>query len=521
MATSTKSVHADNARVAIAPLSSFAGHWPTCRVFALVLLAAFALRAFTFDTAGLDWDELLYIVIAQRWMHGGVPYVAVWDQHPMGLPALFAAAQLVVSDGLLAARILALLAVAGTATLLFATLANIGERLGGALGAFLYLLYMNRPDGLAANTEVINNLFITAASALLFSEMLRPAHALRIGRLFAAALLFGIGLQIKYVVLPEAASLCGLVLVRAWFDGAGTARVAGLAGLAVLGGILPTVAATLYFWWVGALQPYLEANLFANTAYLSVPLTWDTALLRLRYGLLPIAALLLVPLQFAVLQRREPTRRFRVFSLWLTVWLIAAAVDVALPLKFWKHYFNALLPPLALAAGLAAALLADSLRRRRPWLAFAATGCLAIPAVLLMVKHVSDSRSIDRPNVPRAIAERIRRSGTDGRDIYVFNYDPLVYSYAHAEPPTRFVLGIELADFDVSSGAMPLREVDRILQRMPDWIVLAEPSPYTFSPDVWDRFNKTLRGYRLDGTWQEQDYIQPPIEVRLYRRSTG
>ena len=164
----------------------------------------------------------------------------------MGLPALFAAAQLVAEDGLLAARVLALLAVAGTATLLYATLANIGERLGGVLGAFLYLLYMSRPDGLAANTEVINNLFITAASAVLFSEMLRPAHVLRTNRLFIAALLFGIGLQIKYVVLPEAVSLSCLVLVRAWLDGAGTARVAGLAGLAMLGGILPTVAATLY-----------------------------------------------------------------------------------------------------------------------------------------------------------------------------------------------------------------------------------------------------------------------------------
>ena len=73
----------------------------------------------------------------------------------------------------------------------------------------------------------------------------------------------------------------------------------------------------------------------------------------------------------------------------------------------------------------------------------------------------------------------------------------------------------------MSSGAMPLLEVGRILQRKPDWIVIADPSPYAFSPDVWDRLNKTLDGYRLDGTWQERDYIQPPIEVRLYQRWTA
>src|ERR1700737_2859351 len=55
----------------------------------LLILAALILRAFSFTSTGLDWDESLYIVIAQRWLQGDLPYVAIWDQHPMGLPALF------------------------------------------------------------------------------------------------------------------------------------------------------------------------------------------------------------------------------------------------------------------------------------------------------------------------------------------------------------------------------------------------------------------------------------------------
>src|ERR1035441_10454143 len=31
---------------------------------------------------GLDWDESLYIVMAQRWLQGDLPYVRIWDQHP-------------------------------------------------------------------------------------------------------------------------------------------------------------------------------------------------------------------------------------------------------------------------------------------------------------------------------------------------------------------------------------------------------------------------------------------------------
>ncbi len=487
-------------------------------VFACVLAVAIVLRAFTFTTAGLDWDESLYVVIAQRWLHGGIPYVAVWDQHPMGLPALFALAQALIGDGLLAARIVALLAVSGTTVLLYAILARQGERVAGALAASLYLLYMTRPDGLAANTEVINNLFVTAAATLLMSEFVPIARALRIGRMFAAALLLGMGLQIKYVVLPEAVFLCCLALMLAWHAGASYGRLALLAGVAMLGGLVPTAAATLYFWHAGALQPYLDANLVANAAYLDLPLDWGTALMRLRFGLLPIFTLLPWPFVLAFLLRRSADRTLHAMAPWLLAWLIAAVIDVVLPLKFWKHYFNALLPPLSLMMGLSAVLLARRFARWQTATIAAIAAAVAIPAVLLVVKHAADSRSIDRLNVPLAVAERIQQGG-DADDTYVLNYDPLVYSYLDAVPPTRFVLGIELADFDTSSGAKPMREMARILRRKPAWIVVARPSPYAFSPDVRDLIHATLREhYQLDSEWTEEDYIQPPIEVQLFHR---
>jgi 4-amino-4-deoxy-L-arabinose transferase-like glycosyltransferase len=487
--------------------------------FACAVAAAVILRAFTFTTAGLDWDESLYVVMAQQWLLGGLPYVVVWDQHPAGLPALFAVAQTVSGDGVVAARLVALLAVSGTAALLYGTVVRqTGERMAGMLAAALYLLYMTRPDGLVANTEVVNNLFVTAAAALLMRET-RPARAMRAGVMFLAALLLGIGLQIKYVVLPEAVTFCCLALVLAWQDGVGLSRLLWLAGLGVLGGILPTAAMTMYFWSAGALQPYLDANLLANAAYLNLPLRSGTMLLRLRYGLLPIVALLPWPVVLAVLIRRLPNPALRHVMLWLAIWIVAAAIDIVLPFKFWKHYFNALLPPMVMATGLACVLIARQMPRRRPATAAAMAAVVAIPAVLLMLKHLPDSRSIDRPNVPREVADAIRKGGSDGHDVYVFNYDPLVYSYANVVPPTRFVLGIELADFEGSSGAQPLQEVDSVLERSPEWIVVANPSPYAFSPAVLQQLQTTLRAYRLYGEWREADYIQPPIEVRLYRRS--
>jgi hypothetical protein len=488
--------------------------------FLWALLIAACLRAFSFGTTGLDWDESFYIVVAQRWLHGGVPYADIWDIHPMGVPALFAVGTWIVGDGLLAARLLALLAVAGTAALLCVFLDKYTRlRPAGVLAGLFYLAYMSRPEGLAANTEVFNNLAVTAASYLLAGQLISSPRTARPGPMFAASLLLGIGLQLKYVVFPEAVALCGGALLWQLRAGASIGRTTGLAGIAIAGGLLPTVVASLYYWWAGALEPYLDATLRANVAYIGEPLVIGTILARLRYGLVPISGLLVWPAVLYVLQRhRKLGRRQQMICLWLTIWLIAACVDVVMPLKFWKHYFNALVPPLCLIAGLALTLLA----RERPasFARMIAVGVILtlVPAAVEMVRHADDSRTIGRVNVPSEIAGRIKAVGTNQHDVYVFNYDPLVYAYTEAAPPTRFVLGVELSDFSASAGTSGETEIGRILGEKPRWIVVAQPSPYTYNDRVKRELGEALRDYQLDSTFQETDYIQPPIEVLLWRR---
>src|SRR4029077_19995646 len=97
----------------------------------------------------------------------------------------------------------------------------------------------------------------------------------------------------------------------------------------------------------------------ANVAYVNEPLEFGTVVARLRHGLAPISGLLIWPVVLFIPRlRRGVGRRHQMVCLWLAIWLIAACVDVAMPLKFWKHYFNALVPPLCLMSGLAASLLA-------------------------------------------------------------------------------------------------------------------------------------------------------------------
>ncbi len=480
------------------------------------LIIAGCLRAFSFDVTGLDWDESFYAVVAQRWLHGGVPYADIWDIHPMGVPALYALATAVVGDGLLAARLLAWLAVAGTATLLWAFAERyLRRRPAGLLAGVFYLAYMARPEGLAANTEVFNNLAVTAASFVLAGELI-PA---RVVPVFAGALLLGFGLQFKYVVFPEAAMLCGTLLLYQLRNGATLRRTIGLAGIAIAGGLLPTLIATAYYWWAGALQPYLDATLRANVAYVDEPLVWSTIFLRLRYGLLPISGLLIWPFVLAVLARRPVLdRRQRLICLWLVIWLVAACIDVIMPLKFWKHYFNALVPPLCLLSALGVALLAREMAANFGRMLAVGITLTLLPAAVEIAGHIGDSRSFGRTNVPREIAERINAGGSNGHDVYVFDYDPLVYVWSDNAPPSRFVLGVELAEFAASTGTGADAEIGRILDTKPRWIVLERPSPYHYTDAILGELNTALRNYKLDATFPETDYIQPTVEVALYRR---
>ncbi len=176
------------------------------------------------------------------------------------------------------------------------------------MAGLFYLAYMSRPEGLASNTEVFNNLAVTAASYLLAGQLLTPAGVTRPAVMFAASLLLGIGLQLKYVVVPEAVALCGTVLLWQLRAGASIGRTIVLAGIAIAGGLLPTVVASVYYWWAGAWQQYVDATLRANLAYVDERLALGTIVARLRYGLLPISGLLVWPVVLYAVRRHRISR---------------------------------------------------------------------------------------------------------------------------------------------------------------------------------------------------------------------
>src|SRR5260370_578985 len=75
--------------------------WPTWLAQLLLLtLLTCVIRAPSWhpSVVAVDGDEAVYLVIAQQWLGGHLPYVTAWDQHPVGLPAPLSAIGWLAAD---------------------------------------------------------------------------------------------------------------------------------------------------------------------------------------------------------------------------------------------------------------------------------------------------------------------------------------------------------------------------------------------------------------------------------------
>ena len=84
---------------------------PAPLIALLFFVATLLSRIPTFFQSVLDWDESLYFLMAQQWRHGHLPYTTIWDNKPLGIYAIFAAAQAVFGDHVAAIRIAMVLCV--------------------------------------------------------------------------------------------------------------------------------------------------------------------------------------------------------------------------------------------------------------------------------------------------------------------------------------------------------------------------------------------------------------------------
>jgi hypothetical protein len=116
--------------------------------------------------------------------------------------------------------------------------------------------------------------------------------------------------------------------------------------------------------------------------------------------------------------------------------------------------------------------------------------CLGLPALAAIRAEQDVARPVlafgpgglmMQPDTPARIAGDIRPAlaAASGARLYVFDYQPILYSLTGVSPPTRFVLPSVLTKTLLPgvAGVDPLAEVARIMRTKPLFVICSRPSP--------------------------------------------
>ncbi len=462
-------------------------------LFALTLAA----RVFAFHHSVIDTDEGLYLLQAREWLRGGWPYVAVWDMHPVGAPALFAVALVLFGKSVMTIRLLGAICVAVTAWLTYRTVRQLqGPRVVGLAAAVLYIGQSVVLGGLASNTEILFAPFVSGAIYLGVRAAVRADVAPRWRDLAVMGVLMGCALTIKPVVAPMGCLAFVLMTLPAWWSGAlPWRRALGMAAAYAALCVLPTVLFGLAYAARGQFQFFLYGSFLAPLAYaggaVSATQAWDRVVYALTDLMFP---LLLGLVAVAGLRRRSLNHPAALLVVVALLWFITAAIAVAGPGMWFNHYFVILMAPLSILAAMGAWKLAWKLRPALALPAFVGlVGAVAIHAWAIDTMPRLE-RGWDVPDPPRQVAEIIRQQIRRGEPIFIANYHPAVYVMSGAGVPSRFAFpGHLTCEWDRVTGVDADAEVNRILAGRPRIIVVDRGYWRTMRRRVRVNLGTTLR----------------------------
>lgn len=353
----------------------------------------------------VERDEAHIAVQAQTLLRGGRLYEDVIDRKPPLVPGIYAAiAWISGSSDLRPVRALLVLWVAATALVVGALVHQLGgSRRAAAVASVLYALgtvaFFPR-DGQGANFELWAAL---PASGAVLLALTRVAPARRPWMLLGAGALVGVAACMKQ---PFAATVVPVVVAAAY---GGPSRLRSLLAIGVgLTGVAATVGGLF------GLHGMLRWAWTENDGYLTGG-GLDGRVLGV--GAL-MTVLFIVTHAPAVGLGIQARLRQRSQLVVLVTWLVASAVAVGAGFRFLGHYYQQLVPPLCVLAGVGV----DRVSRRATR---AAVGVTAVAAALAMA--VAMSAIAPRPMEMTRLRAVIEARTAPGDPILVWGDAPEIY----------------------------------------------------------------------------------------------
>lgn len=430
---------------------------PDALVLALLALMVIVARAQTFGDPVLGFDEQYYLLVADRMLHGALPYVDIWDRKPIGLFLIYAGAIWPGGDPFLDYKLLAAGFVWATAAVIYSAALPTAGRGGAVMAALIYVVWLNFMEGEGGQAPVFYNLPVVLAAWLTRSVASHRSRWVLRGSM--AMLLVGLAIQIKSTVVFEGVFF-GLALLLAQIRADGiTPRLWQRGAMWMACALAPSALVFAFYAAIGHANDFLFANVLSIFGRVADPLL---------ERLLGLGVIVVILLPLGLLAVRE-WQRGRVLRFW-HVWTIAAALAMFVTGSFLSPaYAMPLLAPLCLSAS------AWFGRARRGLLVGGVLVALGLVGGLLVVRQVMIGKG-GRDEAMR-VAEAARP--THGC-IWVYDGYPALYLLTHSCVPTKWAFPGHLNTADEASeqaiGVDPQAEVARILATRPEVIVDNAPA---------------------------------------------
>lgn len=475
---------------------------------ALVALTALLWRPLL--DAPIHMDTAGYAVAAYWWARGDILYDQISITRPQGIFVIF---RLLYALGLGDERGIHLAAAACSllcALLLWLIAARVWDRTVGFAAAVVFTCLMAVPvlEGPTANAD----LFMLAPSLLGVLALLAAEGQLhRRGRAAGLLALGGLCAALALLVKPSGATtlllMLGWIVRWRWSARLAWRALVGL-GAAAVGGFLLGLGPAMVHGLVTIPDRYLQDVVFYRVAQDSA-VTNGLAYQASRFagiGAFIVTRLPIVLLGFlGVAAARKGTARQRDL-LWL--WLATALLGAALGGNWFLHYFQQVLPPLAIAIAAGGLAILRPARSRRDILAHSVGIVGVVPLLALLVclqwpaspagRQAVEFSTPDRAPIadPRAVSDYIQAHSAPDARIFVAYQSPDIYYLSERRPAARWLFSRELA---LNPGAFD-EQVARLANpaTAPTYIVAAHPLDQIGVADTGPLLAVVARDYRRE-----------------------
>ena len=392
-------------------------------------------------------DEGEYAYIAWRLGHNELPYRDWVDQKPPAIFWVYRAALALPLEPIRAVHFAALLFSAASACALFFLARRLMSRFWAFIAAALFTLLSADPfvQGTAANTELFMLLPLILSQIAFLKAADNPRNILAM--LFCGALT-AIAIAFKQVAAVNWFLLIALYPILAAPEKRWRATVmfaiSSFAGLLAISGVI-----ALYFWTRHGLSELVDNVFTHNLEYIGA-MTWSD---RLHFCSETVAKLaraetLVWIFSAAGLIALIVSGKGKRFA-FLGGWLITSTIGVSASGYFFPHYFQQLLPPLALTSAVGGQWLSELRPWKNAWIAQALFGLLVVILPLRTLwpfwfsyTPAEAVRKIYPGNffaeMPEFAARIAQVTSTEGR-VFVFGAEPELLFYARRVSATRYI----------------------------------------------------------------------------------